>query len=805
VKQADIVINAAALKQVPTVALSGDGAKVVQEAGFPIRVDRPDAFSNLPAESQAAAVLDDPKVREALLGTDEAAAADLLIEQGVKMVLLHQNVGPSVDDDRRVLSRLYHHAQLDRFRLVRVGPGTLYYELRGTPVAFPPQVAGLCIQYLRARLEGKRVEGFPKIDSDTGEWTFVVTLRAQGGELVTAFARNKRLDHALDELVDDLEAQHRRHVEPTGRARISQDIDQLSIEIERLTERAYVEPRDDTTLTDLIELGVDGAYMMTPDKKQRGFLPGAMSYTRSLITADDFLQDAAAEGHMSDRRPWRDPAAWLEIFRGIRYREEPGKGLVYLYRGVPPVPLASVTLDSTRQAILSAGDWWLANMALDGFLDYKFWPSEVRFSGDYNHVRHTLATWSLVQAWRVDPDHNPAYLDGARRALDWTNRYLVDEGDMSYFSFNGNQKLGSVVVNLMGLIDLARATGSHEWDDSIRRQARFILFMQEPSGTFRGYYVPRGHPYYNQVNDIVPGEAALALVMVAEYLDEDQWITTLPRFFQYYEPWFHSRAAKRHDDRPWPAYTYDNDVRLDLVQFGPWTVMAADAYQRRTGDDEVGAFGLEVGRWMIDTYMYDNEHTPYPDYMGGYYKLPGELPAMQAFCYAEGTAAAYSLALRMGREDDARYFDARTRETIRFAMVMQYDDLDTYAFSRPELLWGGVRYAMNETKVRIDYTYHGQSSMVQWYEAALTDPKLPAEVREGPPARPRPRALLAAEGKTAPPGFESMHNIREPAPPAKAAATEPGASSGKGAPSPSASAAPAVTVPSQPDEAGEEE
>ena len=120
----------AALKQVPTVALSGDGAKVVQEAGFPIRVDRPDAFSNLPAESQAAAVLDDPKVREALLGTDEAAAADLLIEQGVKMVLLHQNVGPSVDDDRRVLSRLYHHAQLDRFLLVRVGPGTLYYSVQ---------------------------------------------------------------------------------------------------------------------------------------------------------------------------------------------------------------------------------------------------------------------------------------------------------------------------------------------------------------------------------------------------------------------------------------------------------------------------------------------------------------------------------------------------------------------------------------------------------------------------------------------------------------------------------------------------
>lgn len=743
----------AAVARARSESLSLDGAQKVQDLGGVLLVDAPARLTGLPQGASAQALLDDPAVRAALLDRDEAAAARLLVERGVKTLVLHRDVATAIDQDRRVLSRLYHHGHLDHFRLVRVGPGLLYYTVNEQPVRFTAQQADLSIRYLRARLQGKQVQGFPEQPSETGEWTLFATLRGQGQELAVAFAREDKLDQALDELAEDLEVQHRRRVEVLGFPRLSEHVGQLSIEVQRVTERAYVEPRDEDTLAELWELGLDGAYMMTPDRKERAAAPGALAYTRSILSADDFLRETARLGRMGEKRPWRDPAAWLELLRTVHYREEPGRGLVPLYRGVPPLPTQAVTLASTQQAILSAGDWWLANMAPDGSLNYKFWPHENRFSADYNHVRHTLATWNLVQAWRIDPERNPAYLEGARRALDWTNRYRKDEGDMTFYSYGDNQKLGSVVVNLMGMIDLARATGSHEWDDLIRRQARFALFMQKKSGTFDGYYVAKDHPYYGQTNDIVPGEAALALVMVADYFDEDEWIATLPSFWAYYRPWFDKRVTRRHGDKAWPRFIYDNEDRLELVQFGPWTVMAANAYHARTGDTAVAEFGLEVARWMIEAYMYDEDRAPFPDYVGGYYKIPTELPAMQAFCYAEGTAAAYAMALRLGREDDARYFDLRTRETIRFGMLMQYDDLDTYAFSRPELLWGGIRYAMNETKVRVDYTYHGQSSFVQWYEAAQNDPALPIEVRDGPAGRQRPRKLLQAEGRQAMPGY----------------------------------------------------
>lgn len=741
-----------ALQRVAHRDLSAEAGALVAEAAGTWMSDVPGKLGGMPEAVKAEELLTDPALRALLLANDEGAAAKALAERGVKGLVLHRDVAIAVDRDRRVLSRLYHHGHLDYFRLARVGEGTLVYTVHAEPVPFPPALAQASVDYLRARLGGAAEASLPKVQDSVGSWAFFATLRTQGREQAIVFARSGSLKGVLDELVEDLEVEHRRRVEILGHPRLSEAMGDMGIELHRVTERAYVEPRDEETLQALLEPGIDGVYMMSADKKERAAVPGSISYTRNLVKADDVLREAAKVGRMSEKRPWRDAGAWLELVRTISYRHHPDTGLVPLYRGVPPVDLSEVTLASTRESILSSGDWWLANLAEDGSLNYKFWPAENRYSNEYNHVRHTLATWNLVQAWRVDPTRNPAWLEGARKALDWTNLYLKHEGDMSFYSYGNNQKLGSVVVNLMGMIDLAKATGSKEWDDQIRRQARFALFMQKESGTFDGYYVEKGHPYYGQTNDIVPGEAALALVMVADYFDEDEWIATLPKFFEYYEPWFRTRAARRHD-RAWPVYIYDNNDRLELVQFGPWTVMAANAYHARTGDERVGAFGLEIARWMIEAYMYDSDRTPYPDYIGGYYKMPGELPAMQAFCYAEGTAAAYALARRMGREEDRAFFELRTRESVRFALVMQYDDLDTYPFTRPELLWGGIRYAMNESKVRIDYTYHGQSALVQWYEAALEDPALPAAVRDGPVGRPRPREVMRALGKPVAPGY----------------------------------------------------
>ena len=711
--------------------LGTEARKALEGAQGTFLVDNPAKVKGLPESVEVKALLDDPAVKELVLGTDEDALADKLVEMNVTAVIVHWRLQSAVDRGKHLGSRLVHHDELNRFQLTRITDELFIYRVLQAPVVFPPQLAAACTMSLRSMLSTGRGIDLSQIPAPRdGQWELMATVRGQGRELGIGLAKNTSLNEALAELARDLERTHRRYNEWYGFPPINEHISDLTIEIHRIKERAIVEPRDQQDLEDLWEMGIDGAIIRDYEERKVGVFPGSVAYARAHRTADQFLRHTAEFHHMPDKRPWRDPDISLEMVRDHQYQEIPGKGLVYLYRGQAPVPIELVTLENTKKAVLSAADWWVYNMKPDGSVVYKWWPAENRESNEYNIVRHTLATWNLALAYRLDP--KPEYLEGAQRSLDYTNRFLQYEGDMAFYHFNNNNKLGTVVVNLLGMIEIARITGDKSNDELMRKLANFVWHMQEDNGKFDPYYVDEDHPYADQVNDIVPGEAALAMIELSKYFEDPSMIEPLKKYWEYYEPWYYERANKKRTDAPWPSMVYDNDTRLELVQFGPWTVMAANAYHEVTGDEDVAKFGLDIARFMIDSYEWDTERAPYPDYVGGYYKLPYELPAMQAFCYAEGTAAAYQLALRYDPEQ-APYFELHTRETVRFGMQMQFDELNTYAFTRPEMANGGIRYAMNETKIRIDYVHHALSAMYMYYVGASSDPNLPAGVKADVP------------------------------------------------------------------------
>jgi hypothetical protein len=722
-----------AIDKAPTDKLGKEALGRIKGNGGDILVDAPTKIAGLPADAKVDALLADESVKAALMANDEVAAADLLYKRGVRTVVVHHGVANSVDVGKRVLSRLYHHDYLTRFQLLRVTEASYIYRVRKKVVTFEPQLAGNIIGYVRARLAGAVPTVIPDIRSETGQWTFVATLRGQGRELAVAFSQDTNLQKSVEELIKDLERLHRRRIEYYGFPPLKDHIKDLKVELHRVTERAYIEPRSDEFLNQFWELGIDGTFMLSEDRKNRAVLPGSVAYTRSLNRPDRFLRAAAKNGKMPLKRPWRETKTHFEAFRTRHYAETAAGtgGIVELFRGFKMVALEAVTIDRVREAVVLAGEWYLANLQPDGSVVYKFWPEENRYANENNLVRHTLSTWNLVQAYEMDP--RPEFLDAARKTLEFTQSKMLTEtseehGEMLYYRYKNNVKLGAVVINILGVVDLARQTGSKEYDDLLIKLGNFTKFMAQDNGKFLGYHVPKGHPYHGTTNDIVPGEAALALVYLADYFDDDTWLEPLDKYWEYYMPLFRERAAKKKDSAPWPYYTYDNTTRLSLVQMGPWTVMAANAYHQRTGNQEIADFGLEVARWMIDTYQWSSERSPWPDYVGGYFKLREELPAMQAFCYAEGTAAAYQLAIRAA-PDQIEYFETSTREAMRLGLAMQYTDLDTYPFSRPQQVKGGIRYALNETKVRIDYVHHALSSMYQYVRAAESDPRLPASVR----------------------------------------------------------------------------
>jgi hypothetical protein len=714
--------------------------------------------------------------RTALMGRDEAAAAKLLREGGVRGVLVNRDFVGALDRDSRVFARLAYHDHLEWFQLRYVTDDLLMYTVRKQPTRVPLKTGDGLLKALRGRLTGGPI---PKVAWNPDVVRLMGTMRLQGNMLVIRHAVGNNLDKVLDDLAASMMRSWERDAVPDGHGDLADRLNDIRIEVHVVMERAPVEPRSRFAIFELWDQGIDGMMFkqrpgVDPDKFT--YMPGSELTTHSMRSADEFLRFSVGQFGWNDPRPWeKDMRTQLSVIRTQHFMEERRGGgpAVRLIRGLPEVTMAEMTDRHIQQMLISGGEWWLHNFEDDDRFEYKYWPTQNRSSDDYNEVRHILGARDLADTWRFRQDDR--YLKGSHRAMDWLMRYAIDntdppdaqlphpgEGQMLFrypsrkdakqIGKEPNQKLGTVAVGLLGWIAWAQATGSHAEDERIRRMARFTEAQMEPNGKFRAYYVHKGHAYEHEKNDIVPGEAALALGMVAEYFEEPEWVAGFPKFLDFYMPWFRERAVRKQPHGRWPHDTYTNQDRLDLVQFGPWSVMASKQYYQLTGDERAAEFGLEVADWMIDNYQWSGELSPWPDYVGGYYKLPQETPAMQTFCYSEGTAAAYTIASRFAPDRKAKY-ELSTKEALRFAELMQFDDVDSYYVAHPEKIRGGIKYTMTENKVRTDYVGHGMSTMSQWLDARDFDPAVELDVEDpaaratwGPyESRPEPTAEAADE------------------------------------------------------------
>jgi hypothetical protein len=702
---------------------------------------------------------------QVLMGTDEQAANEAIREAGYRAVVIDRDLGFSLDRDNKVLARLTYRDFYQWFQLRHVTTDLLVYSVRNTPIELPSATADRMLEGLRARLAGERPE--PQ------RWRpeavrLLGTMRLQGETLAVRHAivsggkSQSVVDRALDELAAKLRREWEREVQTMGMGRLEDRLDDLRLEIHVVMERAPVDPRSKWAIFELWEQGIDGMmFKQRPPKKGEKkldekftYMPGSELTTNSFKSADQFLRHAVREFGWNDTRPWeKDPRTQLDIIRTQHFMEaEPGGGpAVRLMRGLPIVEMSSLTDKRIQDMLIAGGEWWLYNERPDKSYEYKYWPTQNRRSDDYNEVRHILAARDLADTWRYR--HDPRYLEASKRSMEWLRQFEILGDDPAqgplphpqpgqllfrYPSYalqaatkkQANQKLGTVAVALLGWLAWAEATGDHSEDERIRQMAKFTAWNQEADGRFKPYYVHKGHSYENERNDIVPGEAMLALGIVAEYFDEPEWVTeAYPKFIEYYRPWFRDRKVRVNPYGRWPHHTYANQDRLDMVQFGPWSVMAAKQYVTMTGDKEAAEFGLEVADWMIDYYQWRGENSPWPDFVGGYYKLPNETPAMQTFCYSEGTAAAYHIAATTFPDRKDKY-DIATRESIRFLDVMQFDPLDSYFVADPAKVRGGIKYTMTENKVRIDYVGHGLSTLSQYLDARAADPAVQLDIHD---------------------------------------------------------------------------
>lgn len=315
--------------------------------------------------------------------------------------------------------------------------------------------------------------------------------------------------------------------------------------------------------------------------------------------------------------------------------------------------------------------------------------------------------------------------DGYRRAIPGNIAYVRwDDG-------SDNVKMGTVGGTILAISEYITLdpTQFERYRPYLEALGEMILFMQKPNGAFNMYFVPPGHKYYSVENTIYPGEIMFGLSRLYKLLNDRRFLDSYLKAHEFYQQWYHREVLLKEPDG-----TYNEKRRVDLVQFVPWlamanndlmTVLIGKGERNNPKFRELGEFGIEVSNWIIDTYQFTDERAFFPEYLGAYYKIPTELPAMHTCVYTEGVAASYHMALLLNDEPNIRKLLRATQLGCRFGVQQLFiSDMS----SAPILLRnnqflpsqramersrGGARYALNLNKLRTDYTYHTLSAIAQ--------------------------------------------------------------------------------------------
>lgn len=288
-----------------------------------------------------------------------------------------------------MLNRVYNDDHHPWFKLLAVDRYFLLYRVMEKPLSFPPSLAFVVAKQIRSILKGQAVQKFEGIRSEDGKkWNLIASVRRVGGtESAIGMCLRDTLQECIIELARDLEREHRRGPEIRGFPPIDEEIDDLILEVHRITERARVLAWEDQDLLGMWEMGIDGAVIIDTTLNKAAVFPGSIAYTRAFRDPDRLLRHAAKQFMLSSKRPWRDAQNPLEKIRTLHFLDWPGKGMVQLFRGVPFVPLETVSLEVLAQSVVMGGEWYLQNTDDKGRINYKFWPAENRYSNEYNLVR----------------------------------------------------------------------------------------------------------------------------------------------------------------------------------------------------------------------------------------------------------------------------------------------------------------------------------------------------------------------------------------------------------------------------------
>lgn len=353
---------------------------------------------------------------------------------------------------------------------------------------------------------------------------------------------------------------------------------------------------------------------------------------------------------------------------------------------------ANPPVGEDRPAVLAdgLGAWMLANLAVDGGLPYKYWPSRGEDSPADNAIRRFLATISLARLGEIRG--SAEIRDAAQRNLRYNlNRYFQSLGDgRGVIVESTGAKLGAAALAALAILESpARAEFSTELD----MLAKGVNSMFDDQQGFRTFFYPPERDGQNW--NFYSGEA---LLYCAEALRRrSPSAPPLDKCMKAFEA-----CRDRHREQRNPAFV-------------PWHTQACTALYAVTRQRKLADWVFEMNDWLLPMQQWDGIDD---DVRGRFYdpnrRHFGPPHASSTGVYCEGLADAAALAREVGDSVRTASYERAVARGMRSLRQLQFrDERDAFYVSRRHRVMGALRTTVYDNAVRLDSAGHALAAALK--------------------------------------------------------------------------------------------
>jgi hypothetical protein len=411
--------------------------------------------------------------------------------------------------------------------------------------------------------------------------------------------------------------------------------------------------------------------------KQGLLLPATISRL-NLRGGEDLLRQLCKEAGLPEDS-WQNREVQLTTFQTQDFVEIASDGKVRMFAFAREVvDPAEVEYPRLRQTVKSATDWFVRNQHDDGRYLYSYVPAIERAPDDDWCLRGLNAVFVLSEIAMDTKDEEllASVEKAAKIYLD-----AMSESDGKYYLHWEKHRPCPSVAAPAFILATYSALGDKDKLPVLERIAESLYTMQAADGSIKSRFVGESGAM-DQL--FYPGEMLLGLMRYHGLTKDTRAIEVVEAAFPYYVKFWKGKKE---------------------APYVPWQVRAFSELFYVTNNEKYRDYCFELQDWLLKRYP----PLGADEMLGRRGALATQLASSGV--YAEGLAAAYDLAVRVGDRKRVKRYGVALKGLMGYLMGLQYSEHDVFWLSDRGKVIGALATKPYDSEIRLDFTYHAISAM----------------------------------------------------------------------------------------------